>query len=132
MNRSLKTSELLQKIKEHLRKETYVVSAHALQRQNQRLISLEDVLYVLKTGTREESKDLFDVKRQMWKYAIRGNTADIPKITQKLAFRLTRKLSINRLGWRGVVLSLILPPAIPIDFRRFGVAEKPTFELSWV
>ncbi len=76
MSAALKTNELLRKIKDHIQKGTYVVSAHALQRQNQRLVTLEDVLYVLKTGVREDSKDLFDVKNQAWKYAIRGHTTD--------------------------------------------------------
>jgi len=62
------------------------VSAHALQRQNERLVSLEDVLYVLKTGVREEKKDLFDVKRQMWKYAIYGKTKDEIKLRVIISF----------------------------------------------
>ena len=76
MSASLKTRDLLKKIADHIQKGTYSVSAHELERQHQRLIDLKHVLYVLKNGTREESKDLFDVKRQMWKYAIRGKTLD--------------------------------------------------------
>ena len=49
---------------------------HALERQNQRLVDLKSVLCVLKNGIHEKDKDLFDVKRQMWKYAIRGKTLD--------------------------------------------------------
>ena len=49
---------------------------HALERQNQRLVDLKSVLGVLKNGIHEKDKDLFDVKRQMWKYAIRGKTLD--------------------------------------------------------
>jgi hypothetical protein len=71
---------------EHIQKGTYSVSAHALERQNQRLIDLKHVLYVLKTGTREESKDLFDVKRQMWKYAIRGKTTENINLRVIIAF----------------------------------------------
>lgn len=83
---SLKTNELLRKIKEHLQKGTYIVSAHALERQNLRLIDLEDVLHVLKTGFREESKDLFDVKRQAWRYAIRGRTIESINIRVIISF----------------------------------------------
>ena len=72
----LKTIELLQKIRGHVQKGTYIVSAHAMQRQNQRLVDLKHVLYVLKNGNHDEKKDLFDVKRQMWKYAICGKTID--------------------------------------------------------
>ena len=76
MSPSLKTNELLGKIIEHLQEGSYIVSMHALERQNQRLVDLKSVLYVLKNGTHEKDKDLFDVKRQMWKYAIRGKTLD--------------------------------------------------------
>ncbi len=72
----LSSRELLRKIKDHIQKGTYIVSVHALQRQNLRLINLEDILYVLKTGSHDENKDLFDVKRQMWKYAIQGKTTE--------------------------------------------------------
>ncbi len=73
---ALKAGALLKKIREHVQKGTYIVSAHAFQRQNERLIDLKHVLYVLKNGAREEKKDLFDVKTQMWKYAICGKTID--------------------------------------------------------
>jgi Domain of unknown function (DUF4258) len=73
---ALSTNELLKKIREHVRQGTFLVSAHALQRQNQRLVGLQHVLYALKNGNREENKELFDVKRQVWKYAIRGKTID--------------------------------------------------------
>ena len=86
MKTALRTTELLGKIREHIQKGTYVVSAHALQRQNQRVVSLEDVLCVLKTGVREESKDLFDIRRQMWKYAVRGKTIDEINLRIIIAF----------------------------------------------
>jgi hypothetical protein len=35
-----------------------------------------DVLHILKHGNHEKEKDSFDVKRQSWKYAIRGKTPD--------------------------------------------------------
>ena len=76
MSPSLKTNELLGKIIQHLQEGSYIVSMHALERQNQRLVDLKSVLYVLKNGIHEKDKDLFDVKRQMWKYAIRGKTLD--------------------------------------------------------
>ena len=76
MDTSLKTDGLLKRIREHVQKGTYAVSVHALKRQNERLVDLKHVLYVLKNGNHEKEKDLFDVKRQMWKYAIRGKTID--------------------------------------------------------
>ena len=76
MNAALKSNELLKKIKELVQKGSYIVSEHALQRQNERLVDLKSVLYVLKNGHCDTEKDLFDVKRQTWKYAIRGKTID--------------------------------------------------------
>lgn len=86
LEKALKTAELLKRVRYHIEKGTYIVTAHALQRQNERLVSLEDVLYVLKIGVREESKDLFDVKRQMWKYAIYGKTKDEIKLRVIVSF----------------------------------------------
>jgi hypothetical protein len=82
----LKTKDLLRKIKDHIRSGTYVVSRHAIQRQHERLISLDDVLYVLQNGLRREDKDLFDTKRQSWKYAIHGKTMDGAKIRVIISF----------------------------------------------
>jgi len=83
---ALKTTKLLKKIREHIQQGTYIVSAHALQRQNQRLVSLQQVLYALKNGNRDEKKELFDVKRQMWKYAICGKTIDGINLRVIIAF----------------------------------------------
>ena len=82
----LKTGELLRKVKDHIQRGTYIVSAHAFKRQNQRFVDLEDVLYVLKTGRRDENKDLYDVKWQMWKYAICGLTTDRINLRIIIAF----------------------------------------------
>jgi hypothetical protein len=40
----------------------------------------------LKNGNREEEKELFDVKKQMWKYAIRGKTIDGVNLRVIVAF----------------------------------------------
>ncbi len=76
LNTDLKAKGLLRKIREHIQTGDYLVSSHALERQNQRLVDLKQVLYVLKTGQHEEVKDVFDVKRQVWKYAVCGKTVD--------------------------------------------------------
>jgi len=83
---ALKSNDLLQKVKEHIEKGTYIISTHALERQNLRGIALQQVLYVLKNGIREEAKELFDVSRQMWKYAIRGKTLDGINLRVIIAF----------------------------------------------
>lgn len=49
---------------------------HAIERQIQRKVSLRDIVFVLMHGFHEEGKDQFDVRRQSWRYAIRGKTPD--------------------------------------------------------
>lgn len=67
-------TDILQKVKEHIRNGTYILREHAIERQQQRRISLPDVLRVLEYGRHENEKDIFDVKNQRWKHAIRGRT----------------------------------------------------------
>lgn len=66
----------LPKIRELLEKGRYKFKPHAVQRQAQRLISVRDTLFVLNHGFHEEEKDQFDIRRQHWRYAIRGKTPD--------------------------------------------------------
>ena len=82
----LKTAELLRKISEHVQKGTYIITSHALERQNLRQVDLKHVLYVLKNGAHEMEKDLFDIKKQGWKYAIRGKTIDQVNLRIIVAF----------------------------------------------
>ncbi len=49
---------------------------HATDRRNERRISREEVLYVLKHGHHEKKKDKHDSFYQAWNYAIRGKTVD--------------------------------------------------------
>ncbi len=67
-------ANILQKVKEHVRKGTYILLKHAIERQEERGVNLPDVLRVLEHGRHEKSKDSFDVKNQCWKHAIRGKT----------------------------------------------------------
>lgn len=66
--------DLLKRIREHVRNGTYHFVPHAIERQKSRRINLPDVLRVLEYGRHESEKDVFDVKWQTWKYAIRGRT----------------------------------------------------------
>ena len=69
-------TNILQKVRGHVRRGAYVLSDHAIERQELRRIRLPDVLRVLEYGRHEDQKDIFDVKNQCWKYAIRGRTID--------------------------------------------------------
>ena len=69
-----KIKNLLGKIKECIEKGNYFVTSHAFIRQNERMISLPESLYVLETGYEEKKKTRFDTEHNTWKYAIRGKT----------------------------------------------------------
>lgn len=74
MNAKKPDANILQKIKKHIRNGTYILKEHAIQRQKERCIRLPDVLRVLEYGRHESDKDVFDIKNQCWKHAIRGKT----------------------------------------------------------
>lgn len=80
------SSDILKKIKEHLRRGTYVLRAHVVLRQKERLVRLPDILYVLEHGWHEQDKDVFDIKYQHWKHAIRGKTIDHVDLRVIVAF----------------------------------------------
>ena len=76
----------MQKAREHISRQTYRISVHALQRQKERAISLREILHVLKNGHHEAKYSIFEVKNQMWKYAIRGKTFDGSDLRVIVAF----------------------------------------------
>lgn len=49
---------------------------HFQDRERQRDIFLWEALHALKNGSHEESRDEWDNKYQLWKYAIRGRTME--------------------------------------------------------
>lgn len=74
------------KAREYILRQAYRVSIHALQRLGERTISLREILHVLKNGVHEEAYSTFEVKRQTWKYAIRGKTPDGVELRVIVAF----------------------------------------------
>jgi len=52
--------------------------------------------------------------------------------SSKVGFSADAKAVDKSIGTEGGSIAAIQPPSVPIDFRRFGAAEKPTFELSGV
>lgn len=77
---------LLNRIREHVKKGTYILVKHAIARQIERQINLPQVLHVLEHGIHEEQKDHFDIGRQAWKYAVRGKTIEGIEIRVIVAF----------------------------------------------
>lgn len=81
-----KLCNLLEKIKECIEDGRYIITTHALERQDERVIDTLVVLYVLKTGYEEKKKSHFDAQYNAWKYAIRGTTLDNLDIRIIVAF----------------------------------------------
>ncbi len=77
---------ILQQVKQHVRNGSYILREHALERQVARHVRLPDVLYVLENGQHEQEKDIFDVKNQRWKHAIRGKTINGMDLRVVVAF----------------------------------------------
>lgn len=84
--------EILKKIREHVKNGTYILREHAIQRQKERLVRLPDVLHVLEHGRHEFDKDIFDLKNQHWKHAIRGKTVD--RVDLRIIVAFHKKLAI--------------------------------------
>jgi hypothetical protein len=66
--------DVLKRAREHVRRGAYILVKHAIKRQEEREIGLPDVLRVLEYGRHEKNMDIFDVKNQCWKHAIRGKS----------------------------------------------------------
>lgn len=77
---------LFEKIERCLDRQKYTQTRHALQRQKEREIDLQDAIYVLKTGRHERRKTIFDNINNTWKYAIRGKTIDNVDLRIIIAF----------------------------------------------
>ncbi len=74
--KSDKVSDLLARVRDCLDRGLYRFSQHALDRKHERLVSLPDVMEVLRTGYHEKIKDSWDEIFKAWNYAIRGKTVD--------------------------------------------------------
>lgn len=69
-----KLPNILENIKQCIQSGNYRLTGHALLRQKERVITLPEILYILKNGYEEKRKTTFDVERNTRKYAIRGKT----------------------------------------------------------
>jgi len=85
-DRPKKTENLLEKIKRYIDSGSYIITNHAIKRQDERSILAIDILHILKNGRHEEDKTLFKVKYQSWNYAIRGKTIDGVDLRVVVAF----------------------------------------------
>lgn len=71
-----KIANLLDVIRECLDRGRYLDTRHATDRQLERDITRPEVVYVLRGGHHEKSKDRFDEQYGAWNYSVRGRTID--------------------------------------------------------
>lgn len=95
MKKPPKIPEVLKKIRECLAAGRYYDTSHAIKRKLQRNITLPEVLYVLKNGRHEKSKDEYKEEYHDWTYAIRGTTIDGKDIRIAVAFEEVDMLIIT-------------------------------------
>lgn len=94
MDHPAQIKNLFETLKGYIENENYRFTEHAMQRQLERSITQQDVLYVLLNGSHEEKKTSFDWKFQTWKYAIRGKTVDNVGLVAQPRGILSRLLSL--------------------------------------
>lgn len=85
-NKAEKIPNLLEKVKSCIDQGTYRFTKHALERKNERFVTLPDILEILHTGYHEKIKDQWDVAYKVWNYAIRGKDVDQEDIRVIVSF----------------------------------------------
>jgi Domain of unknown function (DUF4258) len=73
----------------------YLDTVHSADRQSQRSITRQEILYVVKNGYHEKSKDAFIASYQAWNYAIRGKTVDGRRLRVIVSFEAAQLLFIT-------------------------------------
>lgn len=81
-----KIPELLNKVQDCIEKGEYLDTVHASIRQGERAITRPEILYVLKNGWHEKSKDEYQQRYEAWNYAIRGKTIDKRELRVVVSF----------------------------------------------
>lgn len=90
-----KISDLLARVRLCIEHGTYLDTRHSNERQAERNINRPEILYVLKNGRHEKSKDQFHDKYNTWNYAIRGKTVDKRDIRVIVSFDENNMLLIT-------------------------------------
>jgi len=76
VQRKPKIQNLLDAVRQCIDRGHYFDTRHATDRQSERSISRTEIIYVLKNGRHEKSKDQYQERFKAWNYAIRGRTVD--------------------------------------------------------
>lgn len=72
MDSRVKISDVMTRVRACVEVGNYFDTYHSTLRQGERNISRAEILYVLKHGWHEKSKDRFDLRHSEWNYAVRG------------------------------------------------------------
>jgi hypothetical protein len=81
-----KAGDVLERVRKHVADGTYLDTRHASERKEERVITLPEVLYVLRNGFHEKKKDEYKPEHKDWNYAIRGKTIDGRALRIAVAF----------------------------------------------
>ncbi len=92
--RPLKIDCLLDVVKKCIESGRYISCLHLEQREEERNITRQEVLYVLLHGRHEKMQDDFDEAYQKWNYAIRGKTLDARELRVFISFDEAIKMII--------------------------------------
>lgn len=94
LNRPEKHTNLMTLIRDRVLTDRFISTVHAEERKAQRLITLQQIKYVLCNGRHEKSKDRYDESYSAWNYAIRGLTFDDFELRIIVSFNETNDLLI--------------------------------------
>ena len=81
-----KRQDVLGEIASCLEAGKYLDTRHAKQRKEERIISLPEVIHVLRNGYHEKRKDRYEELHQAWSYSIRGKTVDNRRLRVVVSF----------------------------------------------
>ena len=76
MKRPSKLRGLMDNIRNCIEEDRYFNTWHSDERQTERGITELEILFVLKNGRHEPSKDKYEVRYRAWNYAVRGKSFD--------------------------------------------------------
>ena len=95
MRKKPKIQSLLNAVRGCVESGRYFDTRHATDRQAERSISRSELLYVLKNGRHEKSKDQYQERYRAWNYAIRGKTIDKKDVRVVVSFDENNMLIIT-------------------------------------
>jgi len=82
----IKLPNLIGRVRGCVEKGNFLDTYHSSLRQEQRKITRREILYVLKVGWHEKSKDYYDESYDAWNYSIRGQTLDWRRLRVIVSF----------------------------------------------